>query len=180
MNTFDSNRVFEKKWDEIINKEVFSDYEVERIEALADQKKIGDWWVSYGGQRESQERKYEEEIHNGRFWKNNFPFEIYSNYPNKNGWAVHLESDQLLFGFTDVKQFTIFDWKALKQWGMENCERYPLKQQQKHYQKNDTRFYAIPFKDIPEKLYRLTFHLDNDNNAVIAGKDEFVVAISTR
>lgn len=184
MNSFLSNREFEAQQDEIINRAIYHDCVLEQITTKAEQQVVGDWRISFGdGLVNTQERKVEREIYDTekRYWKNNFPYEVYSNYPSKNGWAMHLECDQFLFGFADVRWYAVLDWRPFKKWCEENLHLYDLKQQTRHSQKNDTRFYRIPFCEIPDEYFLVTFHLDANNEVDrIAGKDEFVAGITRR
>ena len=87
---------------------------------------------------------------------------------SKPGWMVHLGADFLFYYFDDVDRLYVFNFFALKRWAFGfndngrliegNIHRYPLCQQSKYIQLNDTLGRIVPIADLERDVGFKLFH----------------------
>ena len=115
----------------------------------------GDALIVRRGREMSLEVKTEAEDQYGRFfleeWSN-----LSFNHHHKAGWMRTLNTDRLLYQFLDTGQMFLLDFWRLFRWAYEplpnevlhRIERYPLRPQKRHSQRNATWGRCVPFADI--------------------------------
>jgi hypothetical protein len=85
-------------------------------------------------------------------------FEDWSDYPNREGWALTSTADILAMLWVDTGRFLVLEWLKTKSWYItarrppfngDDATYYPLMQQTQTEQDNDTRFRCVPIRDLP-------------------------------
>src|SRR5208282_6872855 len=106
------------------------------------------------GKRFTVEKKVRQRDYNG----NDVLFEDWSDYPNREGWALTSTADVLVMLWVDTGRFLILDWPKAKSWYAtarrprldgDDVTHYPLIPQTQIEQDNDTRFRCPPLRDLP-------------------------------
>lgn len=123
--------------------------------ALAIQTQMGDVFVNREfGVIEAVELKAEKKL------TGNCCIEIWSNRKRKKqGWLYTNDADWLACYYLDKDELRFCDFNKLKEWlserypsGLSRIDTYPLIEQKKYYQLNDTWFRQVPWKEIDRSI----------------------------
>jgi len=119
------------------------------------QERIGDAAVTFLRQLKYLEMKIEE------FFTGNLFIEVWSNRKLATpGWFEKLQGDWLWYYFLNNDELYTVPVAALRRWAENNLRGYPLRQQTKREQLNDSWGYCVPIKHLQCKIARFAgpFH----------------------